>query len=167
MSSPDRLWPVTALFLSLKTIVIFTWNRPGISRRSGGFRKLREEMLRRGFLPSSEGSELYLCMPKNFFGIQRYSSLCEAGCVPESRHLNYQTDDNHEKEDRTPDNNRPQGSTGIISNSRRTRISALSRCFVKQDWSITAAGLSSNASSLRVVTSVVSTTLRRCNSSHG
>ena len=53
-------------FLSLKTIVIFTWNRPGISRRSGGFRKLREEMLRRGFLPSSEGSELYLCMPKSF-----------------------------------------------------------------------------------------------------
>ena len=31
------------------------------------------------------------------------------GGVPESRHLNYQTDDNHEKEDRTPDNNRPQG----------------------------------------------------------
>ncbi|MEQ2991135.1 hypothetical protein, partial [Alistipes shahii] len=26
------------------------------------------------------------------------------GGVPESRHLNYQTDDNHEKEDRTPDN---------------------------------------------------------------
>ena len=30
------------------------------------------------------------------------------GGVPESRHLNYQTDDNHEKEDRTPDNDRSQ-----------------------------------------------------------
>ena len=30
------------------------------------------------------------------------------GGVPESRHLNYQTDDNHKKEDRTPDNDRSQ-----------------------------------------------------------
>ena len=30
------------------------------------------------------------------------------GGVPESRHLNYQIDDNHEKEDRTPDNDRSQ-----------------------------------------------------------
>ena len=30
------------------------------------------------------------------------------GGVPESRHLNHQTDDNHEKEDRTPDNDRSQ-----------------------------------------------------------
>ena len=40
-------------------------------------------------------------------------------------------------------------STGIISNSRRTRISALSRCFVRLDWSIIGANLSSKESSTR------------------
>ena len=40
-------------------------------------------------------------------------------------------------------------STGIISNSRRKRISALSRCFVRLDWSIIGANLSSKESSTR------------------
>ena len=83
-----------------------TGNRPGLRSRSGGFSKLREEMLRRGFLPSSEGSELYLCMPKSFSAYKGTARSARPGGVPESRHLN----DNHEKEDRTPDNNRPQGS---------------------------------------------------------
>ena len=40
-------------------------------------------------------------------------------------------------------------STGIISNSPRKRISALSRCFVRLDWSIIGANLSSKESSTR------------------
>ena len=52
-------------------------------------------------------------------------------------------------------------STGIISNSPRKRISALSRCFVRQDRSITAAGLSSKESSGRSSLSS-DETLRKC-----
>ena len=58
-------------------------------------------------LLSPDNSELYLCMPKNFSAYKGARSARPGG-VPESRHLNYQLDDNHEKEDRTPDNDRSQ-----------------------------------------------------------
>jgi hypothetical protein len=46
-------------------------------------------------------------MPKSFSAYKGARSARPGG-VPESRHLNYQTDDNHKKEDRTPDNDRSQ-----------------------------------------------------------
>ena len=57
-------------------------------------------------------------------------------------------------------------STGIISNSPRRRISALSRCFIRRDRSITGAVLSSKESSARSSLSS-DATLPKCNSSLG
>ena len=52
-------------------------------------------------------------------------------------------------------------STGIISNSPRRRISALSRCFIRRDRSITGAVLSSKESSPRSLSSSNATRRRR------
>ena len=63
------------------------------------------------------------------------------GGVPESRHLTTYDLTSSKRGSDARQRQIPE-STGIISNSPRKRISALSRCFVRQDWNITAAGLS-------------------------
>ena len=104
-------------------------------------------------------------MPKSFSAYER-CSLCEAGW--RSRVTPLKLPDWWQPRKRGSDARQRQipESTGIISNSPRKRISALSRCFVRQDWSITAAGLSSKESSTRSSSSS-NATLRRCSSSPG
>ena len=90
-----------------RRVVILHRERPVLGGRSGGFSKLQSEILRRGFLLSPDNSELYLRMPKKFSAYER-CSLCEAGWrsrVTPPYNLRY---DKFKKEDRTPDNDRPQ-----------------------------------------------------------
>ena len=82
MSAPVRSSPHRWIFLSRNGCNIAPGTDPPGSR-NGGFSELRSEILRRGFFPSPDGSELYLCMPKIFSAYER-SSLCEAGRSPES-----------------------------------------------------------------------------------
>ena len=77
------LQSVRRAFFSYRTVVILHRERPCLGSRSGGVFKLSIAVLRRGFFPSPDGSELYLCMPKIFSAYER-SSLCEAGRSPES-----------------------------------------------------------------------------------
>ena len=65
-------------FFSYRTVVILHRERPCLGSRSGGVFKLSIAVLRRGFFPSPDGSELYLCMPKNFSAYKRCSP-CEVG----------------------------------------------------------------------------------------
>ena len=104
-SSPLQSAPMD--FFCPETVVILHREQTRPGSRNGGFSELRSEILRRGFFASLEASELYLCMPKSFSAYKGARSA-RLGGVPESRHLNYQTDDNHEKENRTPDNDRSQ-----------------------------------------------------------
>ena len=60
------LQSVRRAFFSYRTVVILHRERPCLGSRSGGVFKLSIAVLRRGFFPSPDGSELYLCMPKNF-----------------------------------------------------------------------------------------------------
>ena len=78
------LQSVRRAFFSYRTVVILHRERPCLGSRSGGVFKLSIAVLRRGFFPSPDGSELYLCMPKNFSAYER-CSLCEAGAAPKSR----------------------------------------------------------------------------------
>ena len=101
------LQSVRRAFFSYRTVVILHRERPCLGSRSGGVFKLSIAVLRRGFFPSPDGSELYLCMPKNFSAYER-CSLCEAGWrsrVTPPYNLRY---DKFKKEDRTPDNDRSQ-----------------------------------------------------------
>ena len=67
-----------------------------------------------GTAPALEAvAEAFQSFHKKFFAAdfcyrQITARSARPGGVPESRHLNYQTDDNHKKEDRTPDNDRSQ-----------------------------------------------------------
>ena len=142
------LQSVRRAFFSYRTVVILHRERPCLGSRSGGVFKLSIAVLRRGFFPSPDGSELYLCMPKNFSAYKR-CSLCEAGW--RSRVTPLKLPDWWQPRKRGSDARQRQipESTGIISNSRRKRISALSRCFVRLDWSIIGANLSSKESSTR------------------
>ena len=65
-------------FFCPETVVILHREQTRPGSRNGGFSELRSEILRRGFFPSPDGSELYLCMPKSFSAYER-CSLCEAG----------------------------------------------------------------------------------------
>ena len=78
------LQSVRRAFFSYRTVVILHRERPCLGSRSGGFAKFFRKFFRRGFLLSSDNSELYLCMPKNFSAYER-CSLCEAGAAPKSR----------------------------------------------------------------------------------
>ena len=101
------LQSVRRAFFSYRTVVILHRERPCLGSRSGGVFKLSIAVLRRGFFPSPDGSELYLCMPKKFSAYER-CSLCEAGWrsrVTPPYNLRY---DKFKKEDRTPDNDRSQ-----------------------------------------------------------
>ena len=69
-----------------RTVVILHRERPALGSRSGGFSKFSQKIFRRGFLPSSDGSELYLCMPKSFSAYKGARSARPGG-VPKSRHL--------------------------------------------------------------------------------
>ena len=78
------LQSVRRAFFSYRTVVILHRERPCLGSRSGGVFKLSIAVLRRGFFPSPDGSELYLCMPKNFSAYKR-CSLCEVGRSEERR----------------------------------------------------------------------------------
>ena len=66
-----------------RTVVILHRERPALGGRSGGFSKFLQKIFRRGFLPSSDGSELYLCMPKSFSAYKGARSA-RPGRSPES-----------------------------------------------------------------------------------
>ena len=121
--------PHRTAFLSPETVCNIApgTNPPG--SRNGGFfgTSVRDSPPR--IFPSPDGSEPVPLYAENF----RHTKVLalRGGGVPESRHLNYQIDDNHEKKGSDARQRQIPESTGIISNSRRKRISALSRCFVK------------------------------------
>ena len=87
------LQSVRRAFFSYRTVVILHRERPCLGSRSGGVFKLSIAVLRRGFFPSPDGSELYLCMPKRF-STYKGARSARPGGVPESRHFNYRHYDN-------------------------------------------------------------------------
>ena len=72
------LQSVRRAFFSYRTVVILHRERPCLGSRSGGVFKLSIAVLRRGFFPSPDGSELYLCMPKNFSAYKGTARCCLA-----------------------------------------------------------------------------------------
>ena len=64
-----------------RRVVILHRERPVLGGRSGGFSKLQSEILRRGFLLSSEGSELYLC-PTNWHLSDKGARSARPGVLP-------------------------------------------------------------------------------------
>ena len=94
---------VRRAFFHLQTVVILHRERPAL----GGFSKFSQKIFRRGFCYRQiTASCTFVC--RKVFRHTKGARSARLGGVPESRHLNYQLDDNHEKEDRTPDNDRSQ-----------------------------------------------------------
>ena len=64
-----------------RTVVILHRERPALGGRSGGFSKFLQKIFRRGFLPSSDGSELYLC-PTNWHLSDKGARSARPGSLP-------------------------------------------------------------------------------------
>jgi len=110
--------------------------------------KFFRKFFRRGFLPSPEGSELYLC-PTNCVLSDKGARSARPGPLPSRdpflSHIwipivNRQTEMPGSLKLRV---------ISTLSGSMKSKIFASRSCFVKPDWSITAAVLSSNVSSTR------------------
>ena len=97
------LQSVPRVCFGARTVVILHRERPAL----GGFSKFSQKIFRRGFCYRQiTASCTFVC--RKTFRHTKGARSARPGGVPESRHLNYQLDDNHEKEDRTPDNDRSQ-----------------------------------------------------------
>ena len=75
------LQSVRRAFFSYRTVVILHRERPCLGSRSGGVFKLSIAVLRRGFFPSPDGSELYLC-PTNLGLSDKGSRSARPGSLP-------------------------------------------------------------------------------------
>ena len=143
------LQSVRRAFFSYRTVVILHREQPHPRKPYRGIQRTSsKDSPARIFVVARQQRAVPLYAEK-FFGIQRYSSLCEAG--RRSRVTPLKLPDWWQPQKRGSDARQRQipESTGIISNSPRKRISALSRCFVRLDWSIIGANLSSKESSTR------------------
>ena len=97
------------VFFCARTVVILhPGTDPALESRSGGFGKVSFENFSAAefYHRQTVASCTFVC--RKVFRHTKGARSARLGGVPESRHLNYQTDDNHEKEDRTPDNDRSQ-----------------------------------------------------------
>ena len=134
------LQSVRRAFFSYRTVVILHRERPCLGSRSGGVFKLSIAVLRRGFFPSPDGSELYLCMPKIFSAYER-SSLCEAGRSPESNaFLTDIMNMTQNRQTEMPGNLKHQATSTLSGSMKST--SASRSYSASPDWSITGASLS-------------------------
>ena len=75
------LQSVRRAFFSYRTVVILHRERPCLGSRSGGVFKLSIAVLRRGFFPSPDGSELYLC-PTNWHLSDKGARSARPGVLP-------------------------------------------------------------------------------------
>ena len=83
VSAPVRSSPFGGLFFRAGRLYYCTGNRLGLRSRIGEFRELRLEILRRGFFPSPDGSELCFC-PTTFGLSDKNARSARPGRSPES-----------------------------------------------------------------------------------
>ena len=101
MSAPVRSSPFGGLFFRAGRLYYCTGNRLGLRSRIGEFRELRLEILRRGFFPSPDGSELCFC-PTTFGLSDKNARSARPGPLP-SRvpFLSYIMDTNRKQTDKS------------------------------------------------------------------
>ncbi len=101
MSAPVRSSPFGGLFFRAGRLYYCTGNRLGLRSRIGEFRELRLEILRRGFFPSPDGSELCFCRT-NYGLSDKNARSARLGPLP-SRvpFLSYIMDTNRKQTDKT------------------------------------------------------------------
>ena len=83
-------------FFCPETVVILHREQTRPGSRNGGFSALRSEIPRRGFFPSPDGSELYLC-PTNWHLSDKGVRSARPGRSPESNAFLLDTMDNNRK----------------------------------------------------------------------
>ena len=108
MSAPDRSSPHRGLFFAPRNgCNIAPGTAPPSKAVSGNSENFSQRFSGADFCcRQTTASCTFVC--RKVFRHTKGARSARLGGVPESRHLNYQTDDNHEKEDRTPDNDRSQ-----------------------------------------------------------
>ena len=159
------LQSVRRAFFSYRTVVILHRERPCLGSRSGGVFKLSIAVLRRGFFPSPDGSELCFCPTNLGLSDKNARSARPGSLLSRDPFLSYLWIPT-EKQLSEMLRSRKLRVISTLSGSMKSKISASTNCSAKPDWSITAAVLSSKESSARSSSSS-DATLRRHNSSHG
>ena len=102
MSAHDRSSPFGGLFFRAGRLYYCTGNRLGLRSRIGEFRELRLEILRRGFFPSPDGSELCFC-PTTFGLSDKNARSARPGPLPSrDPFLSYIMDTNRKQTDKKP-----------------------------------------------------------------
>ena len=143
-----------------RTVVILHRERPALGGRSGGFSKFLQKIFRRGFLFSPENSELYLC-PTNWHLSDKGARSARPGALPSrGPFLSYLWIPTENRQTEMPGSLKLRV-ISTLSGLTRSKISVSTNCSAKPDLSITAVGLSSNASSPKSSSSSNATRQRR------